>query len=159
MPPDTKDPLPDSLGPTHDEVENRPIEVPLTKTPPIELPSLISTIPVKPLPEIVTEPQATISAADKETWDRTLPRVIRGIVSIKATTVRPFDTESAGDYTATGFVIDAKRGLILSNRHVVSPAPITAVGIFFNYEEVKLAPIYRDPVHDFGKQIELCDIS
>ncbi|RVD86641.1 uncharacterized protein DFL_004906 [Arthrobotrys flagrans] len=148
--PDTKDPPPDSLGPTHDELENRPIEAPLTKSPTIELPSIISTIPVKPLPEIVNEPQATISAADKETWDRTLPRVIRGIVSIKATTVRPFDTETAGDYTATGFVIDAKRGLILSNRHVVSPAPITAVGIFFNYEEVKLAPIYRDPVHDFG---------
>ncbi|KAF3902948.1 hypothetical protein ABW20_dc0101131 [Dactylellina cionopaga] len=148
--PDLKDPRSDTFGPTHLELENRPAEAPLTKTPTIELPSLISTIPVKPLPEIVNEPQATISAADKETWDRTLPRVIRGIVSIKATTVRPFDTEAAGDYTATGFVIDAKRGLILSNRHVVSPAPITAVAIFFNYEEVKLAPIYRDPVHDFG---------
>ncbi|KAF3904195.1 hypothetical protein AA313_de0210161 [Arthrobotrys entomopaga] len=148
--PEIKDPRPDFLGPTHQELENRPAEAPLTKTPTIELPSLISTIPVKPLPEIVNEPQATISAADKETWDRTLPRVIRGIVSIKATTVRPFDTETAGDYTATGFVIDAKQGLILSNRHVVSPAPITAVAIFFNYEEVKLAPIYRDPVHDFG---------
>ncbi|KAK6533304.1 hypothetical protein TWF694_002257 [Orbilia ellipsospora] len=148
--PEIKDPRPDFLGPTHLELENRPAEAPLTKTPTVELPSLISTIPVKALPEIVNEPQATISAADKETWDRTLPRVIRGIVSIKATTVRPFDTETAGDYTATGFVIDAKQGLILSNRHVVSPAPITAVAIFFNYEEVKLAPIYRDPVHDFG---------
>ena len=76
--------------------------------------------------------------------------VIRGIVSIKATTVRPFDTESAGHYTATGFVIDAGRGLILSNRHVVSPAPMTAIAVFINYEEVKLLPIYRDPVHDFG---------
>ncbi|EWC48678.1 hypothetical protein DRE_01900 [Drechslerella stenobrocha 248] len=148
--PEIRESRPDPLGPTHEELEGRPAEAPLTKTPTLELPSLISTIPVKPLPEIVNEPQATISAADKETWDRTLPRVIRGIVSIKATTVRPFDTETAGDYTATGFVIDAKRGLILSNRHVVSPAPITAVAIFFNYEEVKLAPIYRDPVHDFG---------
>lgn len=147
---DLKDTRPDPLGPSHHELENRPVEAPLTKTPSVELPSLISTIPVKPLPEIVNEPQTTISASDKETWDRTLPRVIRGIVSIKATTVRPFDTETAGDYTATGFVIDAKLGLILSNRHVVSPAPITAVGIFFNYEEVKLSPIYRDPVHDFG---------
>ncbi|KAK6350309.1 hypothetical protein TWF696_006540 [Orbilia brochopaga] len=148
--PEIKELRADPLGPSHDELEGRPPEAPLTKTPTVELPSLISTIPVKPLPEIVNEPQATISAADKETWDRTLPRVIRGIVSIKATTVRPFDTETAGDYTATGFVIDAQRGLILSNRHVVSPAPITAVAIFFNYEEVKLAPIYRDPVHDFG---------
>lgn len=90
------------------------------------------------------------NSTDKETWDRTLSRVINGIVSIKATTTRPFDTESAGDYTATGFVIDKKHGLILSNRHVVNPAPITCVAVFVNYEEVPIWPVYRDPVHDFG---------
>lgn len=90
------------------------------------------------------------SATDKETWDRTLSRAVKGIVSIKATTTRPFDTEAAGDYTATGFVISKKHGLILSNRHVVSPAPITAVAVFINYEEVPIYPIYRDPIHDFG---------
>ncbi|CAZ85495.1 unnamed protein product [Tuber melanosporum] len=90
------------------------------------------------------------STPDKETWDRTIARVINGIVSIKATTTRPFDTESAGDYTATGFVISKKHGLILSNRHVVSPAPITSVAVFVNYEEVPIKPVYRDPTHDFG---------
>ena len=40
--------------------------------------------------------------------------------------------------------------MILSNRHVVSPAPIVAQAVFTNYEEVELKPIYRDPVHDFG---------
>ncbi|KAI5779215.1 hypothetical protein EDC01DRAFT_621656 [Geopyxis carbonaria] len=90
------------------------------------------------------------SASDKETWDRTLSRVINGIVSIKATTTRPFDTESAGDYTATGFVISKDHGLILSNRHVVNPAPITCVAVFVNYEEIPIWPVYRDPVHDFG---------
>ncbi|KAK9472890.1 uncharacterized protein V1510DRAFT_425991 [Dipodascopsis tothii] len=90
----------------------------------------------------------TLSKA--EAWDRTIERIIRGIVSIKAASVRGFDTESPGDYTATGFVVDKKRGIVLSNRHVVSPAPITARGVFVNYEEVPLIPIYRDPVHDFG---------
>ncbi|PUU74243.1 hypothetical protein B9Z19DRAFT_1001150 [Tuber borchii] len=90
------------------------------------------------------------SSPDKETWDKTIARVINGIVSIKATTTRPFDTESAGDYTATGFVISKKHGLILSNRHVVSPAPITSVAVFVNYEEVPIKPVYRDPTHDFG---------
>jgi S1-C subfamily serine protease len=90
------------------------------------------------------------SASDKETWDRTLSRVIKGIVSIKATTTRPFDTEGAGDYTATGFVISKKHGLILSNRHVVNPAPIVCVAVFVNYEEVPIWPVYRDPIHDFG---------
>jgi len=55
-----------------------------------------------------------------------------------------------GGYTATGFIVDAARGIILTNRHVVSPAPIVAQAVLTNYEEVDLKPVYRDPVHDFG---------
>ena len=47
-------------------------------------------------------------------------------------------------------MVDAKRGLILTNRHVVAPGPVVAEAIFLNNEEVRLTPIYRDPVHDFG---------
>jgi pro-apoptotic serine protease NMA111 len=43
-----------------------------------------------------------------------------------------------------------QRGLILTNRHVVTPGPVTAQAIFQNREEVQLLPVYRDPVHDFG---------
>lgn len=46
--------------------------------------------------------------------------------------------------------MDAARGIILTNRHVVSPAPIVAQAVLTNYEEVDLEPVYRDPVHDFG---------
>ncbi|KAJ2669090.1 hypothetical protein GGI25_006265 [Coemansia spiralis] len=83
-------------------------------------------------------------------WEPTLEKAIRSIVSIKAQCVRSFDTETSGTYTATGFVVDADAGLILSNRHVVNPAPIVAQAIFVNYEEVELQPVYRDPIHDFG---------
>jgi S1-C subfamily serine protease len=51
---------------------------------------------------------------------------------------------------ATGFIVDAARGLVLTNRHVVSPGPVRADAIFHNKEEVELDAIYRDPVHDFG---------
>ncbi|KAG0322816.1 hypothetical protein BG000_002785 [Podila horticola] len=85
-----------------------------------------------------------------QTWEVTLERSIRAIVSITANHVRSFDTETSGAYSATGFLVDAERGIILSNRHVVSPAPILALAILSNYEEVELKPIYRDPVHDFG---------
>jgi S1-C subfamily serine protease len=57
---------------------------------------------------------------------------------------------TAGSFTATGFIVDVKRGIILTNRHVVSPGPIVASAILTNYEEIDLNPIYRDPVHDFG---------
>src|SRR5690606_6143690 len=60
------------------------------------------------------------------------------------------DTERNTSSQATGFVVDAERGLILTNRHVVTPGPVRARAIFLNQEEVDLQPIYRDPVHDFG---------
>ncbi|KAF9580638.1 hypothetical protein BGW38_002631 [Lunasporangiospora selenospora] len=85
-----------------------------------------------------------------QTWQSTLEKSIQSIVSITANHVRSFDTETSGAYSATGFVVDAKRGIVLSNRHVVSPAPILALAILSNYEEVELKPIYRDPIHDFG---------
>ncbi|KAJ1734531.1 hypothetical protein LPJ61_001017 [Coemansia biformis] len=83
-------------------------------------------------------------------WEPTLKKAISSIVSIKAQCVRSFDTETSGTYTATGFVVDEHAGLILSNRHVVNPAPTVAQAVFANYEEVELQPVYRDPVHDFG---------
>ena len=41
-------------------------------------------------------------------------------------------------------------GLILTNRHVVTPGPVRAEALFKNQEEVELTAVYRDPVHDFG---------
>ena len=69
---------------------------------------------------------------------------------IRVTQTRSFDTENAGSSYATGFVVDAKRGIILTNRHVVTPGPIVAEAVFLNREEISLKPIYRDPIHDFG---------
>ncbi len=72
------------------------------------------------------------------------------MVTIQIDSTRAFDTEWNTTAQATGFVIDAKRGLILTNRHVVTPGPVTAQAIFLNREEVQLYPVYRDPIHDFG---------
>jgi len=83
-------------------------------------------------------------------WSATLERVAQSVVAIKIDSTRAFDTEWNTSAQATGFVIDAERGLILTNRHVVTPGPVTAEATFLNREEVQLYPIYRDPVHDFG---------
>jgi pro-apoptotic serine protease NMA111 len=85
-----------------------------------------------------------------ESWAQTLERIASGVVTIQIDSARAFDTEWNTTAQATGFVIDAKRGLILTNRHVVTPGPVTAQAIFQNREEVQLFPVYRDPVHDFG---------
>jgi S1-C subfamily serine protease len=88
--------------------------------------------------------------ASPANWAQTLERIATGVVTIQIDSTRAFDTEWNTTAQATGFVIDAKRGLILTNRHVVTPGPVTAQAIFLNREEVQLYPIYRDPIHDFG---------
>ena len=89
-------------------------------------------------------------AADDTAWTNTLERISSGVVSIRVDSTRAFDTEWNSSSQATGFVVDAERGLILTNRHVVTPGPVIAEAIFRNNEEVRLTPVYRDPVHDFG---------
>ncbi len=88
--------------------------------------------------------------ASPANWAQTLERIASGVVTIQIDSTRAFDTEWNTTAQATGFVIDAKHGLILTNRHVVTPGPVTAQAIFLNREEVQLYPVYRDPIHDFG---------
>ena len=49
-----------------------------------------------------------------------------------------------------GFVVDKRRGLVLTNRHVVKPGPVVSDAVFLNREEVPVRAVYYDPVHDFG---------
>lgn len=88
--------------------------------------------------------------APPEDWEGMIDRVVPSIVTIKVSSTRAFDTEGASNSTATGFVVDARRGILLTNRHVVEPGPVVAEAIFSKNEEVPLRAIYRDPVHDFG---------
>src|ERR1700722_13195511 len=74
-------------------------------------------------------PRTPSTPATPANWAQTLERIASGVGTIQ---------------------IDAKRGLILTNRHVVTPGPVTAQATFQNREEVQLYPVYRDPVHDFG---------
>ena len=83
-------------------------------------------------------------------WARTLERIAGSVVTIEIDQTRSFDTERNVSAQATGFVVDAERGLILTNRHVVTPGPVIAQATFLNREEVELHAVYRDPVHDFG---------
>ncbi|HVA54238.1 MAG TPA: trypsin-like peptidase domain-containing protein [Gammaproteobacteria bacterium] len=92
---------------------------------------------------------AANSGSDQQ-WTETIARVSPGIVSIRVDATRAFDTEWNLSGQATGFVVDAERGIILTNRHVVTSGPVVAEAVFQDHEVLPLTPIYRDPVHDFG---------
>jgi S1-C subfamily serine protease len=83
-------------------------------------------------------------------WRKTLDRVASAVVVLRVASPRGFDDVKPGTGVATGFVVDADRGLILTNRHVVTPGPVVAEAVFQNNEEVDVRAVYRDPVHDFG---------
>ncbi|HEV2112315.1 MAG TPA: PDZ domain-containing protein, partial [Gammaproteobacteria bacterium] len=90
------------------------------------------------------------AAGSDQAWAATLARVSPSVVSIRVDAPRAFDTEWNLSGQATGFVVDAEHGIILTNRHVVTPGPVVAEAVFQDHEVVTLKPLYHDPVHDFG---------
>lgn len=113
-----------------------------------------STLTAQPEPPPTVQPMPATGIGrpieENPAWDRTLERIASSVVSIEIDQARAFDTEWNQSSQATGFVVDAERGLILTNRHVVTPGPVVATAILQNREEVELRAVYRDPVHDFG---------
>jgi len=93
----------------------------------------------------------SLKAQDNEAaWRETLEQIRPSVVSLRVNKTRPFDTESNKLLDGTGFVVDAKRGIILTNRHIVSTGPVRGEALFANQEEIELERVYADPVHDFG---------
>lgn len=78
----------------------------------------------------------TTATADSAEWQATIEKVVRNVVSIHFCQTCSFDTDSAISSEATGFVVDAERGYILTNRHVVGAGPFWGYCIFDNHEEV-----------------------
>lgn len=93
---------------------------------------------------------ARAAGSEQQAWDATIKAVSPSIVSIRVDAPRAFDTEWNLTGQATGFVVDAEHGIILTNRHVVTPGPVVAEAVFQDHEVVALKQLYHDPVHDFG---------
>ncbi len=93
---------------------------------------------------------ACSQSTPEKNWNATVDLVTSGVVNIQMDVPIAFDATWNRSTYATGFVVDAKQGIILTNRHVVTPGPITAKAILVNNEEIDLTPLYIDPVHDFG---------
>ncbi|KAI1628279.1 Pro-apoptotic serine protease nma111 [Exophiala viscosa] len=90
------------------------------------------------------------AAGDSPEWQATIEKVIKSVVSIHFCQTCSFDTDLSTSSQATGFVVDAENGYILTNRHVVCAGPFWGYCVFDNHEECDVRPVYRDPVHDFG---------
>ncbi|MEE9320289.1 MAG: trypsin-like peptidase domain-containing protein [Granulosicoccus sp.] len=90
------------------------------------------------------------AASNEDTWAQTVSHVANSVVSLQLSQLRDFDDADQGGSTATGFIVDAELGIVLTNRHVVSSGPIRLSATFQNQERVDAVPLYRDPIHDFA---------
>lgn len=88
--------------------------------------------------EEAPSPAAIPTTADSPEWQATIENVVKCAVSIHFCQTCSFDTELSMSSQATGFVVDAERGYILTNRHVVGAGPFWGYCIFDNHEEVSL---------------------
>lgn len=78
------------------------------------------------------------TTSDSPEWQATLETVVKSVVSIQFCQTCSFDTDLSMCSQATGFVVDAERGYILTNRHVVCSGPFWGYCVFDNHEEVGL---------------------
>ena len=88
--------------------------------------------------------------AQEDPWADIVARAAQSVVSLQLAQLRNFDDSEQGGSNATGFVVDAERGIVLTNRHVVGSGPIRLSATFQNQERVDAVPLYRDPIHDFA---------
>lgn len=79
--------------------------------------------------------------ADSPEWQATIENVVKSVVSIHFCQTCSFDTDLSMSSQATGFVVDAERGYIMTNRHVACAGPFWGYCIFDNHEEVSKARI------------------
>lgn len=92
----------------------------------------------------------SVAQAQEDLWAKTVSKAANSVVSIQLSQLRYFNDQRQGGSSATGFVVDAERGIILTNRHVVGSGPIRLSATFQNQERVNAVPLYRDPIHDFA---------
>ena len=85
----------------------------------------------------IMNPLAT-ARTDSPEWQATIENVIKSVVSIHFCQTCSFDTDLSMSSQATGFVVDAERGYIMTNRHVVCSGPFWGYCLFENHEEVRM---------------------
>lgn len=68
------------------------------------------------LDELPVAAHIAVSGQDTVEWQKTIESVVKSVVSIHFCQTCSFDTDPAISSEATGFVVDAEKGYILTNR-------------------------------------------
>ena len=83
-------------------------------------------------------------------WALAIRKTFNSIVKLEYIQAKDHNGILASHYTASGFVVDAERGIILTNKHAGVEKAVIARARFDNGDSVSLTPLYCDPENDFG---------
>ncbi|HKE01294.1 MAG TPA: trypsin-like peptidase domain-containing protein [Planctomycetota bacterium] len=84
-------------------------------------------------------------------WSEIVARTAPSVVSVSSRVRYAVGRDELGPFEGSGFVVDAKRGLVATNRHVAGEGIVLDLQVRFH--EGTSAParrIYADPLHDFA---------
>ena len=90
------------------------------------------------------------SAAAAEHGEQIFRKALNYTVQIRARRPVPFDGDRKGSGLGAGFVVDAARGWIMTNAHVVGRSPSRVEVAFHGQEFAEAAKVYVDPFLDLA---------
>lgn len=93
---------------------------------------------------------SSVSSVMAESPEKTFQRAEHYTVEIKGSIDKPFVWDSRSSYRATGFVVDKKRGWIITNAHVSGRSPSVLTVSFRHGDPFRVVPVYIDPVLDLA---------
>ncbi len=93
---------------------------------------------------------STLSADSAHNWTEQIASFKPMVVNVETSSEVVFETEVKGTNFATGFVIDAERGIIATNRHVTGSSPSYVKINFHDGSFTQARILYYDATHDFG---------
>lgn len=89
-------------------------------------------------------------AAYGNKWAGTIERLKPTVVNLEVTTQVNIAFEKPGKWYGTGFIVDAERGIIATNRHLTSTGPAHIKLTFVDGSSTEGRVLYYDYYHDFA---------
>jgi len=96
---------------------------------------------------------AADEAGAVDCWQGVVDSARPAIVALHVMAVRSYQDDAAGSHGGTGFVVDAERGLLITNRHICTCGPERSSATFVGSPSMEELPVdiaYVDPGHDFA---------
>ena len=91
-----------------------------------------------------------IQTSHANEWADTIERLKPTVVNLEVTTLVNLGFDEAGTRDGTGFIVDAERGIVATNRHLTSTSPARVKITFIDGSSVEGKVLYYDYYHDFA---------